>query len=54
MSNVATIEEPARRVPVLGDYEVVVLGGGPAGIAAAATAARLGRSKPAPPKRAKK
>ena len=43
MSNVATIEEPARRVPVLGDYEVVVLGGGPAGIAAAATAARLGR-----------
>ena len=39
----ATIDEPARRVPVLGAYEIVVLGGGPAGIAAAATAARLGR-----------
>ena len=36
------IAEPARSVPVYGDYEVVVLGGGPAGIAAAATAARLG------------
>jgi FAD dependent oxidoreductase len=38
------IDEPARSLPVFGDYEVVVLGGGPAGIAAAATAARLGRS----------
>ncbi len=38
-----TIDEPARSIPVLGDYEVVVLGGGPAGIAAAATAAGLGR-----------
>jgi hypothetical protein len=38
-----TIEEPARTTPVLGDYDVVVLGGGPAGIAAAASAAQLGR-----------
>ncbi len=36
------IREPERRVPVFGDYEVVVLGGGPAGIAAAAAAARHG------------
>ena len=37
------LSEPARRVPVHSEYEVVVLGGGPAGIAAAATAAGLGR-----------
>ena len=37
------IEEPARSIPVQGDYEVVVLGGGPAGIAAAASAAAHGR-----------
>ena len=39
---VATIGEPARRTPVYGEFEVVVLGGGPAGIAAAAAAARRG------------
>jgi len=39
----AVIEEPARRVPVYGEYEVAVLGGGPAGIAAAVAAARAGR-----------
>lgn len=39
-----TLLEPARRTPVLGDYEVVVLGGGPAGMAAAVAAARAGRS----------
>ncbi len=39
----STIEEPARRVPLYGEYEVVVLGGGPAGIVAAASAARAGR-----------
>jgi len=33
-----TIEEPARQVPLYGEYEVAVLGGGPAGIAAAVAA----------------
>jgi len=37
-----TVAEPARATPVFGDYDVVVLGGGPAGIAAAAAAARHG------------
>src|SRR6266540_4470800 len=35
--------EPERHVPVRAEYEVVVLGGGPAGIAAAAAAAGHGR-----------
>lgn len=38
-----TIQEPARAIPVYGEYEVAVLGGGPAGIAAAVAAARAGR-----------
>ena len=38
----AHITEPARAVPLFGTFDVVVLGGGPAGIAAAAAAARLG------------
>ena len=38
-----TIEEPARQIPIYGDYEIAVLGGGPAGIAAAVAAARAGR-----------
>ena len=36
-------QEPARQIPLYGEYEVVVLGGGPAGIAAAVAAARAGR-----------
>ena len=38
-----SIEEPARKIPLYGEYDVAVLGGGPAGIAAAAAAARAGR-----------
>src|ERR1700721_3453222 len=39
----SVIREPERRGPVRGAYEVVVRGGGPAGIAAAAAAAGAGR-----------
>ncbi len=38
------VHEPARETPLLGEYEIVVIGGGPAGITAAAAAARAGRS----------
>jgi hypothetical protein len=38
------IDEAARRTPVLGEFDVAVLGGGPAGIAAATAAARSGSS----------
>lgn len=37
------VRENARETPILGEYEVVVLGGGPSGIMAAASAARAGR-----------
>src|SRR3954468_5437834 len=36
--------EERRETPVMGEYETVVLGGGPAGIAAAAASGRAGRS----------
>jgi flavin-dependent dehydrogenase len=38
------ILEPSRQTPLYGEFDVVVLGGGPAGIAAAASAAQLGQS----------
>lgn len=42
MGAITAIEEPARSVPVIEEAEVVVLGGGPAGVAAAVSAARAG------------
>src|SRR4051812_17676155 len=38
------VHERERKTEVLAEHEVVVLGGGPAGIAAARTAAKAGRS----------
>jgi len=38
-----TLTEPARAVPVYGEYDIAVLGGGPAGIAAAFATSRAGR-----------
>ncbi len=43
MNPIASLAEPARATPIVGEYEVVVLGGGPAGIAAATAAGRTGR-----------
>src|SRR6267154_2194416 len=37
-----TITEPARKVPLYGEYDIAVLGGGPAGIAATVGASRCG------------
>src|SRR6478672_9736327 len=37
-----TITEPVREIPVFGSFDVVVVGGGPAGLAAASAAARNG------------
>ena len=37
------LTEPSRQTPVYGEFDVVVLGGGPAGITAAASAARAGQ-----------
>lgn len=41
-SSNGAVDEPARRTPVLGAYDVVVLGGGPSGVAAAVAAGRAG------------
>src|SRR5581483_11183421 len=39
-----SLTEPARKTPIIGAYDIVVLGGGPAGIAAAAAAGMHGRN----------
>ena len=41
-AELGTIEEPARRIPVFRDCDVLVVGGGPSGTAAAVAAARTG------------
>ena len=40
--NIGEITEPARTIPVLAETDVLVIGGGPAGVAAAVAAARGG------------
>lgn len=40
--DVRTIAEPSREIPVIDEVDVLVVGGGPAGIAAAVAAARAG------------
>ncbi|MFI4932335.1 MAG: FAD-dependent oxidoreductase [Burkholderiales bacterium] len=42
LSQPTTVQEPARRVPLVAEADVLVVGGGPAGIAAASCAARHG------------
>lgn len=38
----ATVHEPAREIPVVAEVDVLVVGGGPAGVCAAVSAARAG------------
>ena len=44
MSELKTIREAARDLPVVSTSDVVVVGGGSAGVGAAVSAARLGAS----------
>ena len=36
------VKEPAKRIPVVAKVDVLVVGGGPAGVSAAVSAARAG------------
>lgn len=42
MPSASFVTEPARTLPVYGEFDVVVIGGGPAGLAASASAAKHG------------
>ena len=44
LSNSGSITEPAQDIPIIAETDVLVIGGGPAGIAAAVSASRAGAS----------
>jgi hypothetical protein len=49
--DLGTVEEPARSIPIFRDCDVLVVGGGPSGTAAAIAAARRAACGAAPTKR---